>query len=63
MSRESISALNTSELRYRRLFETAQEGFLIIDFLSGQIQDANPYLLDLLDYSKNRARSDSISVV
>ena len=53
MSTESISALNTSELRYRRLFETAQEGFLIIDFLSGQIQDANPYLLDLLDYSKD----------
>ncbi len=63
MTPESLSALDASELRYRRLFETTREGFLIIDFLSGQIQDANPYLLDLLDYSKNRARSDSISVV
>jgi PAS domain S-box-containing protein len=40
-----------SELRYRRLFETAQDGILILDAASGKIIDVNPFLLDLLDYS------------
>jgi PAS domain S-box-containing protein len=39
-----------SELRYRRLFETAQDGILILDANSGKIIDVNPFLLDLLDY-------------
>ncbi len=39
-----------SELRYRRLFETAQDGILILDADTGKIIDANPFLLDLLDY-------------
>src|SRR6202045_718218 len=39
-----------SELRYRRLFETAQEGILNLDADSGKIIDVNPFLLDLLDY-------------
>ena len=39
-----------SELRYLRLFETAQDGILILDADSGKIIDANPFLLDLLDY-------------
>jgi PAS domain S-box-containing protein len=39
-----------SELRYRRLFETAQDGILILDAESGRIIDVNPFLLDLLDY-------------
>src|ERR1700730_197733 len=39
-----------SELRYRRLFETAQDGILILDADSGKIIDANPFLVDLLDY-------------
>ncbi len=41
----------SSELRYRRLFESAQSGILILDFLSGKIVDANPFLLDLLGFS------------
>lgn len=36
-----------SELRYRRLFETAQDGILILDADSGKIIDVNPFLLDL----------------
>lgn len=44
-------SLNVSELRYRRLFETAQDGILILDADSGKIIDANPFFLDLLDYS------------
>jgi PAS domain S-box-containing protein len=50
---DSISVLSSSELRYRRLFETAQDGILIIDFSSGKIEDANPFLLDLLGYTKD----------
>jgi PAS domain S-box-containing protein len=43
-------ALAVSELRYRRLFETAQDGILILDANTGKIIDANAFLLDLLDY-------------
>ena len=43
-------ALEVSELRYRRLFETAQDGILILDANTGKIIDVNPFLLDLLDY-------------
>lgn len=43
-------AVRLSELRYRRLFETAQDGILILDAYSGEIMDVNPFLIDLLDY-------------
>ncbi len=46
----AADALRKSELRYRRLFETAQDGILILDAETGAITDANPYLLDLLGY-------------
>ncbi|MEY3311366.1 MAG: hypothetical protein RL348_699, partial [Bacteroidota bacterium] len=36
------------ELRYRRLFETAQDGILILDFDTGLIEDANPFIINLL---------------
>jgi PAS domain S-box-containing protein len=38
------------ETRYRRLYETAKDGVLIIDADSGKIFDANPFILDLLGY-------------
>ena len=44
-------ALKTSETRYRRLFEAAQDGILILDAETGQIVDVNPFLLELLGYS------------
>ncbi len=44
-------ALHASETRYRRLFETAQDGILILDAASGQIADANPYMMNILGYS------------
>lgn len=44
--------LEASEKRYRRLFETAQDGILIVDFETGQILDANQFLIDILGYSK-----------
>jgi PAS domain S-box-containing protein len=50
---ELLNTLQTaSELRYRRLFETAQDGILILDFKTGQIEDANPFLTHLLGYSR-----------
>jgi diguanylate cyclase (GGDEF)-like protein/PAS domain S-box-containing protein len=45
-------ALEESEARYRRLFETAKDGILILDGDYGRITDVNPFLLDLLGYSK-----------
>jgi PAS domain S-box-containing protein/putative nucleotidyltransferase with HDIG domain len=41
-----------SELRYRRLFESAQDGILILDYKTGLIQDANPFITNLLGYKR-----------
>jgi PAS domain S-box-containing protein len=38
-------------MRYRRLFETAQDGILILDAETGQISDVNPFLVEMLGYS------------
>lgn len=45
-------AQRASELRYRRLFESAKDGILILDADSGQIVDVNPYLTEMLGFSK-----------
>jgi PAS domain S-box-containing protein len=44
-------ALQESEKRYRRLFESAKDGILILDAVTGKVVDANPFLLQLLGYS------------
>ncbi len=44
-------ALKDSEARYRRLFEAAQDGILILDAKTGAITDVNPFLVELLGYS------------
>jgi PAS domain S-box-containing protein len=49
--KKAEEALHTSEIRYRRLFETAQDGILILDAETGQIVDANPFLIDMLGFS------------
>jgi PAS domain S-box-containing protein len=46
--------LSASEIRYRRLFESAKDGILILDAETGKITDVNPFLIDLLDYSKDQ---------
>ena len=48
----SDKKLKFSELRYRRLFEAAQDGILILNADSGKIVDANPFLKKILDYSE-----------
>jgi PAS domain S-box-containing protein len=45
--------LTISELNYRRIFETAQDGILVIDADTGIILDVNQFLIDLLGYSKD----------
>ncbi len=44
-------ALIASEKRYRRLFESARDGILILDADTGKVDDVNPFLLELLGYS------------
>jgi diguanylate cyclase (GGDEF)-like protein/PAS domain S-box-containing protein len=45
--------IRTSELRYRRLFEAAQDGILILDAETGRITDVNPFLIEMLGYSRD----------
>jgi PAS domain S-box-containing protein len=42
-----------SEIRYRRLFESARDGILILDGNPLKIIDVNPYLIEMLCYSKD----------
>ncbi|MFA5912849.1 MAG: PAS domain S-box protein [Burkholderiales bacterium] len=44
-------ALRVSESRYRRLFETARDGILLLNADTGQIEDVNPYLIQMLGYT------------
>jgi PAS domain S-box-containing protein len=45
-------SLRGSELQYRRLFEAAKDGILILNSETGQIEDVNPFLVGLLGYSR-----------
>jgi PAS domain S-box-containing protein len=42
--------LRSSEIRYRRLFEAARDGILILDPNTRKITDANPFMSELLGY-------------
>jgi two-component system cell cycle sensor histidine kinase/response regulator CckA len=48
----SEDEIRDSEARYRRLFESAQDGILILHAETGVITDVNPFLMELLDYSR-----------
>src|ERR1039457_1507119 len=47
----SEQAIRASELSYRRLFETARDGILILEADTGRIIDVNPFLVELLGFS------------
>ena len=47
-----VQKIKTSELRYRRLFEAAQDGILILDAATGAITDVNPFLIKMLGYAR-----------
>lgn len=48
------AALSDSEVRYRRIFESAKEGILILDGEKGIIVDVNPFLIEILGYSREQ---------
>ena len=45
------AAMKHSEVRYRRLFQKAKDGILILDADTGKVIDANPFMTALLGYS------------
>jgi len=49
--KKAEEALLASEIRYRRLFESAKDGILILDAETGKIVDVNPFLIDLLGFT------------
>lgn len=44
--------LRISEMRYRRVFETARDGILILDHVTRKITDVNPFMMELLGYTR-----------
>jgi PAS domain S-box-containing protein len=46
--------LQMFEKRYRRLFETAKDGIIILNADNGMIVDVNPFLINMLGYSKEQ---------
>jgi PAS domain S-box-containing protein len=48
--RASQAAMRSSEIRYRRLFEAARDGILILEPATRKITDANPFMTELLGY-------------
>jgi PAS domain S-box-containing protein len=46
-------ALQVSETRYRRLFETARDGILILAAVTQHITDVNPFMAELLGYTRD----------
>ena len=51
---KSMIDLRDSEFRYRRLFEAARDGILILDAETGMIVDVNPFLVQMLGYSREQ---------
>ncbi len=49
--RDRTAQFIASEIRYRRLFEAAKDGILILDAETGMVVDVNPYLAGLLGFS------------
>ncbi len=49
--KQAAEKMFASEVRYRRLFEAAKDGILILDADTGEIVDVNPFLKEMLGYS------------
>ncbi|TAK60716.1 MAG: PAS domain S-box protein, partial [Bacteroidetes bacterium] len=49
--RRAEEAIVDSEARYRRLFEAARDGILILNADTGRIEDVNPFLAEMLGFS------------
>jgi PAS domain S-box-containing protein len=48
----SQEGLRSSEIRYRRLFEAARDGILILNAVTLKITDVNPFMTELLGYAR-----------
>lgn len=53
-------SLKVSEARYRRLFEAAKDGILLLNAMTGRIEDVNPFLMDLLGYAREELLGKTI---
>jgi diguanylate cyclase (GGDEF)-like protein/PAS domain S-box-containing protein len=51
LSQTPPETLAVSEMRYRRLFEAARDGIVLLNAKTAQIEDANPFFTELLGYS------------
>ncbi len=49
--KQAQTELLVSEQRYRRLFEAAKDGILILNAETGMIVDVNPYLIEMLGFT------------
>ncbi|KAF0142151.1 MAG: PAS/PAC sensor signal transduction histidine kinase [Stygiobacter sp.] len=45
-------AIKSSEIKYRRLFETSKEGLILLDASTGVINDINPFIIEFLGFPK-----------
>ncbi len=61
--KQAEQELVTSEERYRRLFESAKDGILILDYETGSIIDANPFIISLLGYSRDGLLGKKLSEI
>lgn len=50
--KQRSDALLVSELRFRRLFESAKDGIILLNAETGQIEEVNPFMIELLGYSR-----------
>jgi len=50
--REAKKETEFSEVRYRRLFESAHDGILILDAVTAKVLDVNPFMGELLGYPR-----------
>jgi PAS domain S-box-containing protein len=58
--RRAEAAMEHSEVRYRRLFQMAKDGILILDADTGKVIDANPFMTALLGYSRDEFLSKEL---
>ena len=52
--------LNESEERYRRLFETASDGIVLLEKSAGHIAHANPAAVEMLGYSEEESHGKTL---
>ncbi|MCX5813125.1 MAG: PAS domain S-box protein [Proteobacteria bacterium] len=51
--KQAEEKIHASEMRYRRLFEAAKDGILIIDAETGRVEDVSPFTVDMLGYPRD----------